>query len=151
MTPLELAVLLLSQCCPGRDREQLPNKQLSGCEFSAWPDKARCEGWLGGNNSLTFNVLLMGESETPKASSWSEILSRDPPCCLTAAEGPDICFCGKFCLVRSSSSTVAALAPAKSFAFRCQGNRLSGIQDAGVGGPHQGLKWTKAKKIPESM
>lgn len=56
------------------------------------------------------------------------------------------CFCGEFCLVRGSSSTVAASAPAKNFAFWSQGSQLSGIQDAGGGGPHQALKWPKAKK-----
>lgn len=33
---------------------------MSGCEFSAWPAKAGCDGWLGGNNSFSFNVLLCG-------------------------------------------------------------------------------------------
>lgn len=47
--------------CPSRDGEQLLKKRLNGCVFSAWLAKAgRCGGWLGGNNSFSFNVPLCG-------------------------------------------------------------------------------------------
>lgn len=62
------------------------------------PDKAmRREGWLGGSNSFTFNVLLLGEHQTPNKRSWLEILSWAPPCCLSAAGRPGVYFCGKHC------------------------------------------------------
>lgn len=83
---------------PRQAQGMAPEEAAEWSWVSAWPGKARrCEGWLGGHNSFTCNLLLLGENQTPKKSSRLEILSPAPPSCLTAAERPDVYFCGKRC------------------------------------------------------